>query len=228
MVRRRLLIALVAFVVVLGVLVLPGSGFAFSGVPIILTASGPSPAVQKFPAGMYPLWINQDAVAHTVTLANGCSFQVPPGAIGQCNGFSSVVGDHSYTVDGTAQASLVVTADGRTVTLAARDHRIGRESELLLHGKLAAWSAGPPVFQGPRQPVIVLARPDRYHPFHRIAVVTAKPRRAERPASAYSVWQLRVRSRAKTIYIAEANSQPQGGQVWQQAWSKPFRVRIGR
>jgi hypothetical protein len=50
--------------------------------------------------------------------------------------------------------------------------------------------------------VIVLARPDRYHPFHRIAVVTAKPRRAARPASAYSVWQ--------------------------QAWSKPFRVRIGR
>jgi hypothetical protein len=59
-------------------------------------------------------------------------------------------------------------------------------------------------------------------------VVTAKPRRAERPASAYSVWQLRVRSRAKTIYIAEANSQPQSGRVWQQAWSKPFRVRIGR
>lgn len=228
MVRRRSLIAQLALVGVLGVLALPGSGLAFSGIPITLTASGPSPAVQKFPAGLYPLWINQDTVAHTVTLANGCSFQVSPGAIGQCDGFSSVVGDYPYTVDGTAQARLVVTADRRTVTLGARNHRIGRGSELLLHGKLTAWSAGPPVFQGPRQPVIVLARPDRYHPFHRIAVVTAKPRRAERPASAHSVWQLHVRPRAKTIYIAEANSQPAGGEYWQRALSKPFRVRVGR
>jgi hypothetical protein len=225
MVRRPWSIAQVALLGVLAVLALPSSGSAFSGVPVFLTANGPSPAVLTLGAGGYPIWFNQDTVTHTVAFANGCSFQVSPGAIGQCNGFSSVVGDYPYTVDGTAQASLVVTADGRTVTLGARNHKIGRGSELLLHGKLAAVSVGPPVFQGPRQPVIVLARPDRYHPFHRIAVVTAKPRHAENLGSAHSVWQLRVRPRAKTIYIAEANTQPQ---TWQRAWSKPFRVRIGR
>ena len=75
----------------------------------------------------------------------------------------------------------------------------------------------------------MLARPDRYHAFHRIAVVRAKvhPRTESAPFGEL-LWQLRVRPRARTIYIAEANSQPSGGQVWQQAWSKPFRVRVGR
>jgi plastocyanin len=229
MVRHRWLIGQVALLGVLAVLALPSSGAAFSGVPILLTANGPSPAVQTVPAGMYPLWINQDTVAHTVTLANGCSFQVAPAAFGQCtNGFSEVVGTYAYTVDGTTQASIVVTAEGRTLTLGAKSHRIDRGSVLRLHGKLAAGTAGPPVVQGPRQPVIVLARPDRHHPFHRIAVVTAKPHRAQNPGSAYSVWRLRVRPKARTIYIAEADSQPQAGQYWQQAWSRPFRARVGR
>ena len=180
--------------------------------------------------GLYPVWINQDTVTHTVTFANGkCSIQVAPGDIGQCiNGFSSGVGNYPYTVDGTAQASIVVAADWRTVTLQAHSHRIDRGSELTLRGKLAVGTGSPPVFQGPRQPVIVLARPDRYHPFHRIAIVTAKPHRSQNPADAHSVWKLRVRPRAHTIYIAEANSQPAGGQYWQQAWSKPFRVGVAR
>jgi hypothetical protein len=41
------------------------------------------------------------------------------------------------------------------------------------------------------------------------------------------VWHLRVRPRARAIYVAEANFQPQGGQVWQQARSRPFKVRLG-
>jgi len=73
----------------------------------------------------------------------------------------------------------------------------------------------------------VLARPDRHHSFHRIAVVMAQPRRSPNPADAHSVWQLRVRPGTNKIYIAQASSQPKGGQVWQDAWSKPFRVRVG-
>ncbi len=229
MVRRRRLIAQVALLGVLAVLALPSSGSALSAVFISLTPTGPSPAVLTIPAGLYPVWINQDTVPHTVAFANGCSIQVAPGGYGQCTrGFSSVVGDYAYTVDGTAVASIVVTAEGRIVTLGAKSHGIGRGSELTLHGKLAVATQSPAAFQGLRQPVIVLARPDRYHPFHRIAVVTAKPHRSKSPASAHSVWQLRVRPRARTIYIVEANSQPAGGQYWERAWSRPFRVRVGR
>jgi hypothetical protein len=72
--------------------------------------------------------------------------------------------------------------------------------------------------------VIVLARPDRMHPFHRVAV--ARPKLAVGcPLGRQLRWHLRVRPRARTIYIAEVNSAPQ---VYQRAWSKSFRVRIGR
>jgi hypothetical protein len=229
MVRRRWLIVQVALVGVLAVLALPSSGSAFSGVPIYLTSNGPSPAVQTLGAGMYPIWLNQDSVTHTVAFADGsCSLQIPPGSgfVGCPSGF--YVGDHPYTVDGTIHASIVVAADWRTVTLGGRTHRIGRGSVLTLHGKLAVGTGSPPAFQGPRQPVTVLARPDRHHPFHRIAVVIAQPRRAKNPESAYSVWRLHIRPGKRKIYIAEANTQPTGGQYWQQAWSKPFRVRVGR
>ena len=229
MVRRRWLLAQVALLGVLAVLALPSSGSALVAfVPTYLTANGPSPTVQTVGVGEYPVWVNQDTVAHTVVFATGrCSLQLPPASgLMRCPA-AFLVGDYPYTVDGTIQASLVVTADWRTVTLRARSHRIHRGSVLTLHGKLAVGTGSPPVFQGPRMPVTVLARPDRYHAFHRIAVVTAKPHRSQNPGKAHSVWQLRVRPRKRKIYIVEANSQPADGQYWQRAWSKPFRVRVG-
>jgi hypothetical protein len=228
MTRRAQPTVLFALLGVLAALLFPADGSAFRGIGIGLTATGPSPAVLTMPAGLYPLWFNRDSAAHTVDFSNGCSIQVEPGATGQCESDAwSVVGDYSYTVDGKTQASIVVTAEGRTVTLAATSHSIPRRSGLTLRGRLAVAQLSPPTSWGPRQPVIVLARPDRYHPFHRIATVTADPRRAA-DSTPYSVWRLRVHPRAKTIYIAEANSQPAGGQFWQRAWSKPFRVRVRR
>jgi hypothetical protein len=230
MVRRPWLLAQLALVGVLALLALPSSSYALrAGIPIFLTANGPSPAVGTFPAGMYPIWINQDTVAHTVAFANGCSIQVAAGAVGQCgNGLWNVVGDYPYTVDGTTQASVDVTAESRAVSLTAKRHGIRRGSELMLHGRLAIAMLSPPVLEGPRQPVTVLARSDRYHAFHRIAVVIAKPHRLKNRATAYSVWHLRVRPRTQTTYIVEANSQPAIGQFWQQAWSSRFTVRVHR
>jgi len=231
-VRRRSLIAQVALLGVLATLDLPSSSSALAAVFISLTPTGPSPATLTIPAGLYPVWMNQDTVAHTVTFASGCSIQVAPGELGQSqctSGLGGVVGDHPYTVDGKAQGDIVVVARGRTVTLEAKRHGIARGSELLLHGKLRIQQLSPPLIQGPRMPVTVLARSDRYHPFHRIAVVMAKPGRpAHNLSDVYSAWHLGVRPRARTIYIVEANSQPAGGPVWQRAWSRPFRVRVGR
>jgi hypothetical protein len=228
MVRRRLLIAQVVLLAVLAALALPSSGSALSAAFIELTPTGPSPAVLRIPTSLHPVWQNQDTVDHTVVFADGCSFQVAPGAIGGCpNGVPDVVGNYAYTVDGSAQASIDVIAEGRVVTLEARTHVIRRGSELMLHGTLAIAEQSPPSFNGPRQPVSVLARPAGHHAFHRIAVVIAKPIRAH-VFPPYSVWQLRVRPRAHTTYIVEANSQPTRGQYWQNASSSPFSVRFRR
>lgn len=187
----------------------------------MLSASGPSPAVLTISSGLYPIWINQDQVAHTVAFANGlCTFQIAPGEEKSCpNGWGSgSPGQYPYTVDGTVQASVVVVALPRAVTLSARSHRVGHGAQLTLHGRVTAPMLSPPAI-GPRsEPVIVLARPDRYHPFRRVRTVIAKGHGTELS------WQLRVRFRRRTIYIARANSEPGDGEYWAPAWSKSFRV----
>lgn len=234
MMRRRWLVLQLALVGALALLAFPGASSALLPSFIVsLTPTGPSPAVMHEPAGYPPvMFSNTDTVTHTVTFANGsCSLQVAPGGDESCSSRSlSYVGDYPYTVDGTSQAQLVVDAIPRRVSLQAAGHSIVRGSLLTLHGRLHDVQYGSPPNPGPEQPIIVLARPDRYHAFHRIAVVKAKLRSAKRvnPFLGKLLWRLHVRPRAKTIYIAEANYQPKGGQVWQQAWSKPFRVTVRR
>lgn len=212
--------AQLALLGVLAVLVFPPDSSALRAVSIALTALGPSPSVLNLPSGLYPIWLNQDTVTHTVVFANGrCSFQVAPGEVGQCtDGFLTRPGQYAYTVDGTVQASIVVVAEPRSVTLVARSHRIGKGALLKLHGALTVPALSPPVFGPMTDHVIVLARHDRYHPFRRFRTVVARGRNYR------LFWQLRVRPRLKTIYIAEANSEPGGGEYWARAWSKSFRV----
>jgi plastocyanin len=233
MVRRRWLTAQLALVGVLALLAFPAAGSALLPTyAVSLTAAGPSPAVLKIPAGYSPVWSNTDTVTHTVVFADGlCSIQVSPGNNGRCtSGFKGYVGDYPYTVDGASQAQVVVEAIPRRVSLGARSHAIDRGSLLTLRGQLHDIQYGSPPNAGSPQPIVVLARPDRYHAFHRIAVVTAKLHTAkgDPPTLGELLWRLRVHPRAKTIYIAEANYQPQGGQVWQQAWSKPFKLHVRR
>jgi hypothetical protein len=220
---------------VLAVLLFPADGSALLPQYFIdLTSTGPSPAVLTIAARVPgPIWVNQDTVTHTVVFANGlCTIQVAPNTGGQCTNFSpgSYVGNYAYTVDGTTQATIVTKPDLRSVSLNAKQHTIRRGSRLRLHGTLQDWDFSP-LGPGAPQPIVVLARPDRYHAFHRIAVVMAKlhqtPKSHVHPWGELA-WQLRVRPQPRMIYIAEANSQPAGGQVWQRAWSKPFRVGVSR
>ena len=74
----------------------------------------------------------------------------------------------------------------------------------------------------------MLARHDRMHPFHRIAVVVARLHRTRDSGWGKLLWELRVRPRTRTIYIAEANSEPPDGQYWQRAWSRPLKVLVRR
>jgi hypothetical protein len=232
---RRRSILQVVLLGALAVLAFPGEGSALRPVFVIsLTPAGPSPAVLSVPAGLGQVWFsNTDTVTHAVVFADGsCSLQVAPGTRSSCasDDFWDYVGDYAYTVDGTSQAQVVVAAVRRSISLTARSHAIGRGSRLRLHGRLreenSNWS---PPSAGSPQPIIVLARPDRRHAFHRIAVVMAKlhPRTKNAPFGEL-LWQLRVRPRTWTTYIAEAASQPRGGQVWRQARSSPFTVRVRR
>jgi hypothetical protein len=226
MLRRWRLIAQLGLFLAL-ILAFPSAGSALSAAFVQLTASGPSPAVLTIPVGMYPVWTNNDHVTHTVTFANGlCSFQLAPGAYGQCN-FPLLVGQYAYTVDGTIQANVVVNALPPTaVSLTARSHTIPTgHAPLRLHGTLnPSMCCGPPIFVL-RMPIVVLSRHDRHHPFRRIATVRSEKRT---PSGGGFAWWLNLHPKTKTIYIAEVTYQPQGEQGQRQAWSRPFKVVVRR
>lgn len=230
--RHRWPVVQLALVGALALLAFPGASSALRPTFVIsLTSAGPAPALLSVPATLGQVWFsNTDTVMHTVDFANGsCSLQIAPGGREQCaNGFMGYVGDYPYTVDGTSQAELVVAAVGRRVSLGARSHTIRRGNQLRLHGRLqeqnSNWS---PPSAGIPQPITVLARHNGHQPFRRVAVVTAKVHLPTKGAPfGELLWQVRVRPQRHMIYIAEANSQPKGGQVWQRATSKPFRVRV--
>jgi hypothetical protein len=219
---------LIAHVVVLGALILafPAGGSALSAAFVRLTPSGPSPAVLTIPAGMYPVWVNNDQVTHAVSFANGlCSFQLAPGASQQCPiGFS--VGQYAYTVDGATQGDVVVNALPPTrVTLMANSHTTPKgHLHLRLHGRLIASECCLPPPLEVRMPLVVLARHDRRHPFRRIATVRSETRTSD---GLYS-WRLKTYLNQKTIYIAKVTYQPEGEQGLRTSWSRPFKVLVRR
>ena len=226
MARRRWLITQVALLGALAALALPSSSSALSAVFISLTPTGPSPAVLSIGAGLYPVWTNQDTVAHTVSFASGCSFEVAPSGIGQCtDGLGSVVGDYAYTVDDTTEATVSVTPEWRAVTIKAKRHGFRRGSKVRLHGTLAIATLSPPAFYGPRMPVTVYALPHGHHLWYRLGVVMTRPLMRPR-IPAHSVWELWVRPHGRTTYRVEATSQPEAGQFWEQAASRPFGVYV--
>jgi hypothetical protein len=224
MLRRRWLIAQFVLLGTLGVLAFPGEGLALRAAFVLLTPTGPAPTTLTIGAGLYPIWINQDTVTHTVTFANGCSIDVAPGTTGQCtNGLGNVVGDYDYTVDGTTQASVTVVPEWRSVTLKAGRHGFRPGSKVRLHGTLAIANLSPPALQGPRMPVTVYERPPGHHLWYRLRVVMAKPT-TKGSFQPHSVWQVSVRPHGRTTYVVVADSQPKAGPYWQDARSGRFGV----
>lgn len=228
MVRRRRLIALG----VVGGLVLafPSASSAVSALAQIeLTPSSPEPASLTLVSGeAFPVWQNSDTVMHTVTLADGlCSIQVPPGATMGCP-TAWDVGRYAYAVDGTIQASVTMVPAARTVTLTASSHTTRRGAHLHLHGLLSygTGEAEPDPFPYfTFMPVMVLARHDRHHPFRQIA--NAATGSLIRLADTDDwPWWLDLHPRTTIIYIAEVDYEPDSGQVWQNAMSKPFKVVV--
>ncbi len=229
MTRRRLFIVQVALLGALGALAFPGESSALvGGGYVALTSTGPSPSTVTMPVVHGQLdFDNTDTVAHSIAFTNlSCSGEVAPNSHLICT-IPGQIGDYGYTVDGTTQASVNIVPESRAVTLRAKRHGVRLGAKMRLHGRLTAVVAGaPPSSYGPRMPVTVFGRPVGGHVWHRIAVVMAKPLKKAHFGSAYSVWHIWVRPRAGTTYRVEAKSQPKGGQFWQNAQSKPFRVAV--
>jgi hypothetical protein len=200
--------------------------------PIELTASGPVPATLTLVDGQaqFPVWQNSDTVTHTVTFSDGlCSIQIPPGATMGCPN-SWDVGRYSYTEDGTSQASIAYTPDPRTVTLWPTSRTIERGAHLELRGLL---SYGTEATNLPGvgtyftfMPVMVLARHNRHQPFRQIANAATGGLAFRNGDTDSWPWRLGLRPRATTTYIAEVDYQPDSGQIWQNAVSKPFKVVV--
>jgi hypothetical protein len=181
-------------------------------------------------------FFNTDSVTHTVVFANGlCSVTLSPGAGGYdggfCNSpFTSHVGSYAYTVDGKFPGTVVTIPWRRSVTLTARAHTIRGGTRLTLHGlvRQSHTEAAPP------PPVLVLARHNDKQPFQPVATVRTRGSHQ----STYG-WMLDVHPQVATTYIARVTTQRQcyypasrcahpQGQVWANANSRPFTVRIRR
>lgn len=206
------------------------------GCLVQLTATGPSPRTLTMHALGNVHFTSGDLEAHKVVFANGlCSLTVHPGTGPQgCTGavFMEYAGVYGYTVDGTSKGKVVTTPLPRAVSLTARTHTIRGGTRLAIHGEVVRrntctwWSCAPP------PPVVVLARHDSRQPFKPIA--TVRTRGARRVTYG---WKLVVRPETGTTYVAEVTMQrvcyfpasrcahPQG-QVWANARSRPFAIRI--
>jgi hypothetical protein len=134
------------------------------------------------------------------------------------------VGEYAYTVDGTMQASITFVPQGRSVTLTARSHELKLGAHLRLHGLLDYGTGGRRPCCFTDMPVLVLARHDRHHSFKQVANAAT----GEFGAGGTNGWPwwLDLHPKTTTIYIAEVIYQPDTGQAWQNATSKPFKIVV--
>jgi hypothetical protein len=193
----------------------------------------------EMPAGSFLSFANEDSVSHTVVFADGrCSLTLTPGEgfdefnkVGpdfDCHDNSSFyVGSNAYTVDGKFSGTVVTTPVHRVVTLTARTHTIRGGTRLILHGLVnpPGWTyhvSNPPGWRD-YVSVVVLARHNSKHPFRPIA--TLNPGLMTR-IPWQQRWRLTVHPDAPTTYIAKVTSQLPQGQIWTNATSRTFTVRI--
>ena len=210
----------------------PNCGYVL-GCLVTLTATGPSPGTLTMHAEGNVRFSNWDSVSHTVVFANGlCSITVHPRDFPPAcdKPFEFYAGSYAYTVDGKFRGTVITTPLPRSVNLTARAHTIQGGTRLTLRGRVLRSDSG----SAPPPPVLVLARGKSTQPFEAVATVRTKGSHQ----TAYG-WKLTVRPDGATTYIAEVTAQrlcyypasrcahPQG-QVWANAKSRPFTVRIRR
>jgi hypothetical protein len=201
------------------------------GCVVSLTTTGPSPATLTMNALQGVAFFSGDSASHTAVFANGlCSLTVTPdqGAAYCGNGdFLAFAGTYAYMVDGKFAGTVIVKPLQRSVTLTARTHIVRRGARLTLHGHVMWKHGDADLLYKPFFPVVVLARHSSGQPFRRIATVQATFGRGVD----WNGWRLTVRPGQTTTYIAVLSGQLARlgrGQIWINARSRPFTVRVPR
>jgi hypothetical protein len=212
------------------------------GCLVQLTATGPSPSTMVIPAATDLFFANPDSVSHTVVFANsGCSLTLAPGQgfseFGDraspdwsCNDRPSYyVGNSTYTMDGKFAGTVETTPLRRSVSLTARTHSVRGGTRLILHGQVnpPGWRHHVSNPSGWRTytSVVVLARQNGKHLFRPIATINPGLM-AKVPGNWRQRWSLTVQPDVTTTYIAKVTGQLPEGQIWIDAKSRPFTVRI--
>jgi len=149
----------------------------------------------------------------------------------------SCVGTYAYTVDGKFPGTVVTAPVPRTVTLTARTHTIRRGTRLTLHGRVSWNNENPVIDRNQRFRVSLLARHEGRHPFEVIATARVRfgPGNGTNLGWIRYGWKLELQPGATATYVAEVTTQLSHGprlphgqcQVWANARSGPFTVRIG-
>lgn len=140
---------------------------------------------------------------------------------------------------GVSSAAAQATPDSsRSVTLAARA-TVHKGSSVTLHGELklgrqppaacpppppvGIFTCEPPLEPPPPPAVAILARHGRDHSFGRVGVVEW-PHDISQNETLYT-WQLRVRPRRDTTYVAVSRAWPS---LWQPARSRTVEIHVTR
>jgi plastocyanin len=203
------------------------------GVTIAIGPGGPSPSSVRTPSPTVFGWVNEDSVAHTVTLDGRCTLTIQPGESAACRSADAykvfVVGTYRYRVSGTAQpeGEIVVTPNLRQVTLAASRARVRAGEAITFRGTVVARQMDWGLYPGP----------DLNHPvtlFRRVAG-SRRFRAVGRSSSERDVgsctslgcvttgtWSVTVRATATATYVARSS----GDQIFQNAESRPVVVRV--
>lgn len=206
----------------------PDGSAGVKWVTVALTASGPAPSTVTKSTVDSLEFLNNDSVAHTVNFPGWhCSLDVQPGATGAChNDGPHWMGSYPYIEDGTFRGKVQVRGLFRSVSLTAPTHSVTRGTPLELHGQLTFDNHMFP-FCAAVFPLRVFARHEQGQPYSRIAWFPVRPAKANMRAGKRGCtyrWQLNVRPKVSTTYIAEVKAKV--WDTWRQARSRPFTALI--
>jgi hypothetical protein len=199
----------------------------FGGARIRIAADGVSPRSLRLKAlHNIPYWVNDDAVAHTVTFDDGrCLVTIPAGGRSGCegagSGFWRYAGTYGYRVSDLVEpeAEIVVLANERRVTMAASRATTRAGQAVTLQGTVFAEAIAP--FAGANMPqtITVLRRVAGSRRF----VVIRRVRSGNRPGG--DIWSTTIRPRATASYIARIVDRPEQT-IWERAESRRIVVRV--
>lgn len=208
------------------------------GVTIAIRPGGPSPSSAQTRSPSLFGWVNEDSVAHTVTLDERCTLTIQPGESASCRIADAykvfTVGTYRYRVSGTAEpeGEIVVTPNLRRVTLAASRTKVRAGEAVTLGGTVVAREMDFGLYMGPDlgHPVTLFRRVAGSERFRAVGQAASKQDAASCSASLGGCvttgrWSVTVRPSSTATYVARS-SDAAGHQIWHNAESRPVVVRV--